>query len=250
MRPKLSIIMVTFNSARYIRDAIFSLVDQPFSDWELLVCDGCSTDRTGEIVESFGDARIRLFVEPDLGMYHARNKGLLRARGEYIGFLNSDDAYIPKTLDLVAQRISEKGQDVHVFNMEQILSDGGVLDYPYWNKPHKLRVRMDLFIPDQSTFIRRECLSQLGLYDLKYRIVGDWDFWQRAILEGLSFDYFDLVIARFYFRDDSLTFNKSLRRARFREKCSLYYKHNGALNLRRYMGYMYRLIVEETKAIL
>ena len=90
---KISVITVSYNSADTIADTINSVAKQTHRDVEHLVIDGLSTDRTIEIVEKCDHPNLVLSSEPDQGIYDAMNKGLTRASGEVIGFLNADDIY-------------------------------------------------------------------------------------------------------------------------------------------------------------
>ena len=88
---KLSIIIPTYNSASVLAKALDSIVKQNFTDWEVLVMDGVSTDNTIKVAQSYNDSRIHIFSEPDKGIYDAMNKGIEKAQGEWLYFLGSDD---------------------------------------------------------------------------------------------------------------------------------------------------------------
>ena len=88
---KLSIIIPTYNSASVLPKALESIVGQTFTDWEVLVMDGVSTDDTLKVAKSYNDSRIRIYSEPDKGIYDAMNKGIKKAHGEWLYFLGSDD---------------------------------------------------------------------------------------------------------------------------------------------------------------
>ena len=98
--PTVSIIMPAYNAVRYIGEAIASVQAQSFENWELLVIDDGSTDKTATVVENVRkqDPRVRLLKNDRKGVSSARNKGLECARGEFIGFLDADDAYYPEVL--------------------------------------------------------------------------------------------------------------------------------------------------------
>ena len=92
--PRVSVIMATLNCAEWVEKAAQSVVGQTLSSWELLVMDAGSTDGTVEIVEGFRDPRIVIHQEPDDGVAHAWDKGVLRARGNHVAFLCGNDAYV------------------------------------------------------------------------------------------------------------------------------------------------------------
>lgn len=99
--PLVSIIMPAYNAEKYIKQAINSVQNQDYSNWELLICDDCSTDGTKNIIKRFQDEddRIKLFeLQNNSGVTKARNKALENSTGKYIAFLDSDDFWLPNKL--------------------------------------------------------------------------------------------------------------------------------------------------------
>ncbi|WP_445495610.1 glycosyltransferase family 2 protein [Photorhabdus sp. SF281] len=95
-----SIIMPSYNSSNFIEQSINSVLQQTFSDWELLIIDDCSKDNSIEIIERFKDDRIKLLpLSKNIGAGEARNVGLRLAKGKYIAFIDSDDLWLPKKLE-------------------------------------------------------------------------------------------------------------------------------------------------------
>ena len=95
-----SIVMPSWNTARFIGDSIRSVLAQTYPHWELLIVDDCSTDDTDDVVASFADARIRFFKnETNSGAAVSRNRALREAEGEWIAFLDSDDLWAPDKLE-------------------------------------------------------------------------------------------------------------------------------------------------------
>ena len=89
----ISIITATYNSEETLRKTIESVINQSFTNWELIICDGGSTDKTLAIVKSYCDVRIKIASTKDVGIFDAYNKGLAAATGGVLGILNSDDHY-------------------------------------------------------------------------------------------------------------------------------------------------------------
>ncbi|MBR2988532.1 MAG: glycosyltransferase family 2 protein, partial [Clostridia bacterium] len=97
---KVSIIMPTYNSAKFIGESITSVLNQTYTDWELIIVDDCSTDNTEEIVTSFGDERISYIKnEVNSGAAVSRNRAIDLAQGKWIAFLDSDDLYKSEKLE-------------------------------------------------------------------------------------------------------------------------------------------------------
>lgn len=162
---KLSIVIPTFNSATVISRALESIICQTYRDWEVLVIDGVSKDNTLEIVQSYHDDRIKVFAEPDKGIYDAMNKGILKANTEWLYFLGSDDYLL--------------GSDV----LNQMLSNADDIDVVYGDvqsthlpAEHLGEWRDDTLCYNrchQAIFYRRSVFDKIGLYPLKYPICAD-----------------------------------------------------------------------------
>ena len=125
MTPKISVIVPMFNAERYIRLAIESVLAQDFADFELILIDDASTDRTLEIAKTFGDRRIKIVeLEENLGGKNGsgvvRNVGIERARGEYIYFMDNDDVLLPDALGILLKAAVGSGADV-VINTKNFL---------------------------------------------------------------------------------------------------------------------------------
>lgn len=113
--PLVSVIMPAYNAARFIEEAILSVIAQTVSDWELIVIDDCSQDNTRDIIAELAkkDSRI-LFVanEQNMGVAKTRNRGLDICRGRYVAFLDSDDYWQPVFMEKMIARAEETGADI------------------------------------------------------------------------------------------------------------------------------------------
>lgn len=100
MNELVSVIMPSYNTARFIGNSIKSVLNQTYTNWELIIVDDCSTDNTDEVVENFKDKRIKFFKnKKNYGAALTRNKAIKLAKGEWIAFLDSDDIWMPKKLE-------------------------------------------------------------------------------------------------------------------------------------------------------
>lgn len=105
-----SIIMPSWNTGKFIAEAIQSIIEQTYKTWELLIVDDCSTDNTDEIVASFKDERIKYFKnEKNSGAALTRNEALRKAQGEWIAFLDSDDVWMPEKLEKQIKFMNDNG---------------------------------------------------------------------------------------------------------------------------------------------
>ena len=110
MNDMVSIIMPSYNSEMYIADSIKTVVAQTYTNWELIIVDDCSTDKTIQIIESFHEPRIKLFSnEKNSGAAISRNLALQKATGKWIAFLDSDDWWHPQKLEIQLRFMEEKG---------------------------------------------------------------------------------------------------------------------------------------------
>jgi Glycosyl transferase family 2 len=190
MAPKVTVLMAVHDGEPYVGEAIGSVLDQTFADFELLVVDDASTDATVEVIERFGDPRLRLLRnERNLGQVPSLNRGLREARGTYVARLDADDACRPTRLarqvdvldshprvGLVGtwlEAIDERGR--RVGELRKSLDD--YVDFLY----HTLIMRV--YVSHPSAMYRREAVLALGGYDEQTGPAEDKDLWRKLALE-------------------------------------------------------------------
>lgn len=181
---KISIITVSYNSANTIADTILSVVSQTHSNIEHLVIDGLSTDDTIIVVEAHRHSSLILSSEPDSGIYDAMNKGLNRATGDVIGFLNADDFYAdPDALARVVKAFVDDPTIEACFGDLVYVSPDKRKVVRYWkSSPYQKGGFARGWCPAHPTFyIRRSALERLGLFDLTYRLAADFEFMMRYL---------------------------------------------------------------------
>ena len=173
-----SIITVCYNSAATIVDTLHSVAQQTYPHVEHIVIDGGSSDDTVALARAHGRAGLVLVSEPDRGIYDAMNKGLRRATGDVVAFLNADDFYDH------ANVLAEVARLFEAKDLEAVLADAAFF-HP--RNPHKVvrRYRSDRFIPQRlawgwmpahpGLFLRRDVLQQVGEFKTNYRIAGDFE---------------------------------------------------------------------------
>ena len=193
--PYLSIIIPTRQAERTLKVALDSILEQSFANLEILVMDSVSTDNTLAIAREAadGDGRVLVFSEPDKGVYDAMNKGIQRARGEWVYFLGSDDRlHDEKVLKDVFSLPDKDGYDLLYGNVVGPSYRGaydGVFTY------EKLLIRN---VSHQACFYRRSLFVRLGDYKLRYRAYADWEFNIRCFSDPrVRIRFVDRVIASF-----------------------------------------------------
>lgn len=182
---RFTVVTVCFNSEATIRDTLVSVAAQDYEDFEHIVIDGGSRDGTLDVVRGMAHARLEWMSEPDRGFYDAMNKGLRRATGDYVIFLNSDDYFArAEVLSLAARALSESGTDCLFGDTVFVREDGRALaGRIYTVRGFRARwLRFGVMPPHPSMFVRRSVLLHLGGFDLRYKIAADFDLIARAIL--------------------------------------------------------------------
>jgi glycosyltransferase involved in cell wall biosynthesis len=181
MDPLFSIITVTWNAASVIAPTIESVERQTSSDYEMLIIDGASTDDTLAIVRRASIASLRVFSEPDNGLYDAMNKGIARARGRYLIFLNAGDAFADGT---VLARLAVLAADAPgvIYGQTQLVdAQRQVVGKRHLTAPKRLSADSFLkgmVVCHQAFVVRRDLAPQ---YDLRYRLSADYDWCIRVL---------------------------------------------------------------------
>ena len=132
MTPRISVIVPLYNKAPYVRRALDSISRQTFSDFEVIVVDDGSTDEGAALVSAYGDERLRLVTQENLGPGAARNRGIERASGELIAFLDADDEWLPDYLAESVRLLDEHGPDVASITSGYIEYPAGVSRESTW----------------------------------------------------------------------------------------------------------------------
>lgn len=177
-KPFLSVITINYNNIKGLEKTIQSVISQSFKDFEYIVIDGGSNDGSKQYVESQKE-RIDFWVsERDNGIYNAMNKGVKASNGKYLLFLNSGDILNGnKSLENFINNQDFQGDIIY----GDYKFDVGEKIFPDQLTPLYF-VRTSL--PHQSTFFCQEVFKKIGLYDEKYKIVSDRDFYIRCFLSN------------------------------------------------------------------
>jgi len=215
---KLSIITINRNNAYGLRKTIESVVSQTFKDFEYIVIDGASTDGSVEVVKEFEDGMSFWISEPDGGIYPAMNKGIKKAKGEYLLFLNSGDFFVD---EYVVKRILPElsGTDIVQGNTIEDRNGGSYRNRGYGHSEISfLDVQRGHFL-HQASFCRKDLFEKYGYFDEGYRYVSDTIFYIKTLgYGGASFRYVDIDIANFDTTGISCTTDPVIRKKRMEEE--------------------------------
>ncbi len=176
----ISIVTPSYNQAEYLEATLQSVFAQDYPELEYIVVDGGSTDGSVEIIEKYADRLAWWVSEPDRGQAEAINKGLRRARGEVVAWLNSDDLYLPGALDGAAAAFRADPDLGMVFGDALTIDPAGrplnKLAFGNWGLTDLLRFRI---ICQPAVFMRRSALEQAGYLDENFHFMLDHRLWLR-----------------------------------------------------------------------
>lgn len=197
---KVSIITVTYNSAKYLDDCIRSVRAQLYNNIEHIIIDGKSTDGTLAIIKQYEDGISNWVSETDRGMYDAINKGLAMATGEVIGILNSDDVLDNERVILnIAKVFAEHQTDAVYGDLEYVSQNDNRKVMRTWKGVAYNRNRFHVgWMPAHPTFyIRRQLIEKYGGYETHYFTASDYEFMARYLFQHrISAVYIPKMIVR------------------------------------------------------
>ena len=192
---QISIITINYNNASGLRKTIRSVVEQTYNEFEYIIIDGASSDKSKEIIQEYQQCIDYWCSEEDSGIYNAMNKGIQKASGEYLLFLNSGDVLNDSdVLSDIHGFLS--GEDIVYGDLSFVGEDGVGTVFIY---PDILTVGyfLERSLGHPATFIKRE-LFRNSLYTESLKIVSDWEFFvKKIVMEGCSYRHVKRTISKF-----------------------------------------------------
>ena len=177
--PKITIITVTKNSEKFIERNIQSVIGQSYKNYEHIIIDGNSSDKTMEIVNKYKDKIAKIVSEDDAGLYEAMNKGVALAKGDIVGILNSDDFYANDQVISNIIEIFTKDPSLEACYADLIYVDryktSKIIRYFKSSKFEQGLFSKGWSPPHPTFFVRRSVYEKFGLFNLNYRIASDID---------------------------------------------------------------------------
>ena len=213
---KLSIITINYNNKAGLQKTIDSVICQTWKDYEWIIIDGGSTDGSKELIEKYQQHFAYWCSEPDKGVYNAMNKGIAKAKGEYLNFMNSGDRFYAKdTLEQVFVN-NTPNADMVYGDWIRIEKDNSDL----MKAPNE--VSLDFFYTDnichQAMFLKSSTMKKKG-YDETFQIYADWARWMEMALDDSSFQFVPITIGCFDATEglsNKLTSNLEMEKERMR----------------------------------
>lgn len=209
---RLSIITINLNNCIGLKSTIESVIAQSFTDFEWIIIDGGSTDGSRELIEQYASYFAYWVSEPDKGIYNAINKGIAKAKGEYIQILNSGDYLFE---DSTLEKLFTNHYDADILYGDAIClyPNGSKLDKKYPDT-----VSLNYFIHDvinhQASFYRRQVFDGHP-YNEKYLIASDWAYCIEAVCRGMRFQHINQTIV--YYDNAGISAQWSERQIKERE---------------------------------
>jgi glycosyltransferase involved in cell wall biosynthesis len=195
MRCNVTVITPSFNQGRFIERTILSVLSQEVPGLEHWVIDGGSTDETVSILRRY-ESRLRWISEKDRGQAHALNKGLERARGEIIGWLNSDDVYYPGAVAAACEFLAARPEVDVVYGEANHIDVADKIIEPYPTEPWDAgRLVQVCYICQPALFFRRRLVARYGLFNEQLYYCMDWEYWLRLARGDAKFVLLPQILA-------------------------------------------------------
>ena len=245
LKPKFSIITVTYNAASVITPTLQSIAAQSYRNFEFLLIDGGSSDNTVELVRNSGIEIAVLVSERDKGLYDAMNKGIARATGDYLCFLNAGDSFhTPDVLEKMVASIADREQlpDILYGETSEVNEERQFVRMRRLQAPEKLdwrSFRNGMLVCHQAFFAKREIAPS---YDLTYRLSADVDWCIRVMKESKDIVNTHIIVVDYLQNGLSLQHHRASLIERFR----IMAKHYGLLpTILRHMWFVVRAVIKK-----
>ena len=193
---KLSIITVNYNNLEGLKKTVESVVNQTWKDFEYVIIDGASSDGSVKFLESQKENINYWISEPDKGVYHAMNKGIKKAKGEYLLFLNSGDHFYDNSVLKKNYKYLKK-EDIIYSNLHVIENGKSFIkEYP---ETLSFSYFVKDTLPHPATFVKKEAFKRTNLYKEDFKITSDWKFFIDGVCKyNLTYKKIDTTFSTFY----------------------------------------------------
>ena len=246
MTPKFSIITVTYNAEAFIEGTVQSVISQKFNSFEYIIIDGDSTDNTKAILSDYKKQIDFLISEKDQGLYHAMNKGIRSANGEFLLFLNAGDRFLSDAvLNEIDSAISPATRIISA-DFIKVKKNGDYNGRYIKTKACTLKnLRKDFAACHQTVFIHRTVVAE---YDLNYKILADYKWVVQASLKCTFESIVHLNKAIVYYLDGGLSARYA--KQNFLERIRLHQELFGRMQILKNIPNYLRRLLREIKGLL
>lgn len=223
--PLVSVVMPAYNVEKYVEEAVRSILAQTFCDFEFIIVDDGSTDRTPDILRSFSDPRIRLlFNEKNEGNYPARNRGCRLARGKYIAVMDADDVAMPERLEKQVKYMEEHPDVLACGTAYRLMDENRVIvEATQWEDIRYILMKT-FCILHPSLLFRKKTMELVGYYRTESRYAEDYDLVLRLARQGKVINIADVLLNRRR-HDEQISKKYNRPQNDFSGKVQLRYQH-------------------------
>ena len=217
-KPTISVLMSVYNGARFLREAVDSILYQTFSDFEFIIVDDGSKDGTSEILESYRDARVvHMRNETNIGMTNSLVRAMGTAQGEFIARMDADDVSMPERLSYQVAELIRRPTLAAIFSaFDHIDSEGRVLKTitpPQGSQALREALLYSNPLAHSSVMFRRELLERAGGYDATWELAQDYELWFR-LSQQFEIDSLPVVLQQLRIHSSSITARRRLEQRR------------------------------------
>lgn len=208
----ISVIIPAYNQADYVDSAIQSVLDQTFSDFELVVVDDGSTDHTQSVLANFENNQLQTIRQENGGLLAARNTGLALTTAPFVTFLDADDLFLPNRLSSMHAYLEQHPNVGMLVGGTQFIDQEGRILGTSVSGPSSLKasqILLDNPITVSGVLIRRKWIEKVGGFESRRHFdpCGDWDLWLRVATAGCQIDWLDQLIVAYRVHPNQMTRN-------------------------------------------
>jgi len=258
--PVISIVTPSFNQGNFIEETIISVISQEGNFYlEYFIMDGGSTDQTVEIMKKYDNLlkdgkwplkckgiQYKWVSEKDKGQSDAINKGLLKASGDIIGWINSDDFYFPNTFSVVMKHFIEYPEYDFIYGDGDVINNNGDIQWEWRSRAYDFEVlksynfcenQFNNYIMQQATFWRRRVHDHIGLLDITLHYAMDYEYWIRAGAKGLRMHHLPFKFGTFRMIEGTKSLSSPL--VFWPDAMEIFRRYNGATAMKPFLEQYY-----------
>lgn len=201
--PALSVVLPVYNAAPFLDEAVTSILEQDFRDFECIAIDDGSTDASAEILDEYGrrDARLRVLHQPNAGIVETLNRGIGLARAPLIARMDADDVCLPGRFAVQMSNFSQRDDLGVLGGQVQLIDDEGRLlrlaDYPAGGDGLKALLLQGSPVAHPAVMLRKAAIEKAGLYRRAFRHAEDYDLWLRVHERGYAIENLKVPLLRY-----------------------------------------------------
>lgn len=210
----ISVIMSVYNGEKYLKEAIGSILNQTYTNFEFIIIDDCSSDSSISIIQSYNDPRIVLIQNKEnLGLTKSLNEGLRQAKGEYIARMDADDCMMPNRLEKQLDFLHKNTSVIVVGSSAFIIDENGVQIGIKKTITDHSQLRFHMLFKNQilhpTTMFRKDEIIKLGAYNEQYRFAQDYDLWSRILEKEYLISNIEEPLMKYRLHNFSVTQGKT-----------------------------------------